>query len=78
MSEPALSKATEIPMSDCGLSINCGEDGVWLHFKASDGKHASLKVDHLVGSTLMIDSALSSWCADRQKQAAEIRASVKE
>lgn len=75
-----MNKATEIPMTDCGLSINCGEDGVWINFKSSDGKHCSLHVGHLLQDSMgsIFGAALDSWCSDRQKQAAEIRASMKE
>lgn len=71
-----MDRATEIPMSDCGLTIACGEDGVWLHFSASDGKSAALNVSRIrVPLGTLSGETLDSWCADRMKQAAEIRAS---
>lgn len=65
-------RATEIPMDDCGLVINCGRDGTWLHFTASSGKHSSINVD-LMNRGGIIGNALRDWCADRQKQAEKIR-----
>ena len=67
-----MDQATQILMDDCGLMINCGRDGTWLHFKASTGKSASLNVD-LMDKGIMA-TALRDWCADRQKQAEQIRA----
>ena len=64
--------STEIPMDDCAVFINCGQDGTWLHFSAADGKSASLNMDQLEKGGL-IGAALRSWCADRQKQAEQIR-----
>ena len=68
-----MDQATQIPMDDSGLMINCGHDGTWLHFKASTGKSASLNVD-LLDKNGIIGTALRDWCADRQKQAEQIRA----
>lgn len=69
-----MDKATNIPMDDCALTINCGRDGTWLHFSASNGKFASLNVDNIDNGAGIISAALRSWCEDRQKQAAQIRA----
>lgn len=67
-----MDRATEIPMDDCGLTINCGRDGTWLHFSSTAGKSASLNVDLMVKGHI-IGAALREWCADRQKQAEQIR-----
>lgn len=44
---PPPIKAVEVPLNDCGLSINYGRDGAWLHFSASNGKKASISVNCL-------------------------------
>lgn len=70
----ALETATEMPMNDCGLTINTGRDGTWLHFKASTGKHASLSVDVMAEDRRnIIAQALKDWCADRQGQASALK-----
>ena len=72
--KPNLERATEMPMDDCGLTINVGRDGTWLHFKASSGLSASLNADVMAEDKGSIcGAALKGWCADRQKQAAEIK-----
>lgn len=68
-----MDKATEIPMDDSNLSISCGRDGTWLHFEASSGKSASINVD-LLAKGGIIGEAITGWCADRQKQAEQVRA----
>lgn len=64
--------ATEIPMTDCNLTINCGSDGTWLHFTVARGRSASINVDLLSGGPFL-GGALNDWCSDRQKQAEQIR-----
>ena len=66
----SMMQATEIPMNDCGLTINVGIDGVWLHFAAESGKSASFQAGYLND----ISGALRDWCADREKQAVQLRA----
>ena len=63
--------AINIPMDDCGLSINVGTDGVWLHFRASTGKSVSINTPNLVNGGL-IGQAMIDWCLDREHQAREI------
>lgn len=65
--------ATVIPMTECGLHINAGRDGTWLHFTASNGKSCSINADVMAAQSSGIrSSALHQWCADRQKQAATV------
>ena len=67
-------RATEIPMTDCDLTIGCGRDGTWLHFTSSTGRSASLNIEALAernGS--IIGWALRDWCNARQEQADQIR-----
>lgn len=67
--------ATEIPMDDCGLHINTGRDGTWLHFTAGSGRCASINVDVMAAERGCITgNALHDWCHDRQKQAESIKA----
>ena len=68
-----MERSTEIPLDDCNLSISCGRDGTWLHFDAASGKSAAINVD-LMDHGHIIGAALRDWCADRQKQAEQIRA----
>lgn len=68
-----MDKATPIPMGLSNLTINCGRDGTWLNFTASNGKSASLNVDHMAKGGI-IGAALLGWCDDRQRQAEQIRA----
>jgi hypothetical protein len=68
-----MEKAIEIPMDNCGLSINCGRDGTWLHFTASNGHHASINVDLMDNGSSITKSALRGWCADRQEQAKNLQ-----
>ena len=73
--KPVLDLATDIPMDDCGLHINTGRDGTWLHFDASNGQACSINVDVMAARADGIrGSALHQWCADRGKQSAEIKA----
>jgi len=67
-----MERSTEIPLSDSGLSITCGRDGTWLHFNATNDKSAAINVD-LMDKGGIIGAALRGWCADRQKQAEQIR-----
>ena len=69
-----MANATEIPMDDCGLTINCGRDGTWLHFTASNGLHVSLNVENMADTKDPFSRALLFWCDDRRKQAEQIRA----
>lgn len=69
-----IEQATTIPMDDCGLSINCGRDGTWLHFNANNAPSTSINVESLIGRGGIIDNGLRGWCSDRQKQAEQIRA----
>ena len=71
-------QATVIPMDDCGLSINCGRDGTWLHFEASDAPSVSINVDVMAEESKggVINAGLRGWCSDRQKQAEQIRAAA--
>lgn len=68
-----MDKATEIPMDDCNLTINCGRDGTWLHFSTSKGLSASVNVENMQHGHI-VSKALQAWCNDRQEQAAQIRA----
>jgi Protein of unknown function (DUF551) len=69
-----IEQATPIPMDDCGLWINCGRDGTWLHFEASNAPSTSINVESMIGRGSIIDAGLRGWCSDRQKQAQQIRA----
>ena len=68
---PAMERAVEIPMNDCGLTINCGRDGTWLHFTAKSGKSASINVQNWAEerSGYIIKRALLDWANDRHEQA---------
>ena len=68
-----MNRATDIPITSSGLSVNCGTDGTWLHFKASGGKHASISIDHMIAGDSLSHTVLRQWCADRQEQARQIR-----
>lgn len=73
---PALKpeRATEMPMGDCGLTINVGRDGTWLHFTAKSGMSASINMDVMASERgSIIGRALKDWCAERQEQAATIK-----
>ncbi len=66
-------KAVEMPMDDCGLMINTGRDGTWLHFKTDTGRCASINVDVMAAEKgNIIGNALKDWCGERQAQAAAI------
>ena len=72
---PKPDLATDIPMDDCGLYINTGRDGTWLHFDASNGQACSINVDVMAARADGIRaSALHQWCSDRLKQADQIKA----
>ncbi len=72
--EKPVDLATDIPMDDCGLHINSGRDGTWLHFSASTGLCASVNVNCMAAERgNIIGGALHDWCSDRHKQAAQIR-----
>lgn len=71
----APESAVEIPMDDCGLSINAGRDGTWLHFRAKSGKSAGINVENWANSKDggIVAQALREWAADRQEQATAIK-----
>ena len=52
------------------LEVHVAEDGVWLTFKASDGKSATLSVEALANSVHgdITEQALLQWCRDRRKE----------
>jgi hypothetical protein len=66
--------AIELPIAECEISVSCGRDGTWLHFRASTGKSAAINVDALVkdGNYGIIKRAITDWCADRQSDAKKI------
>ena len=72
-----MDKATDIPMSEAGLQINCGRDGTWLHFRAASGLNASICVENMEHGPIF-RKAMADWCSDRQAQAAAIRAREEE
>lgn len=56
-------RAASIPI----LTLHLGDDGTWLNFTASTGKHASIRIESLsqkAGS--IIGTALREWCVDRR------------
>lgn len=65
-----MDQAVKIPLDEnCGLTINSGRDGVWLHFSSSTGQYASINVDAMVEHYGAITGrALRDWCADRRAQ----------
>jgi len=72
--QPPNEHAIEIPMDNCGLTINVGRDGVWLHFAASNRTYSSINAQILIGGRGSIsDSALRQWCADRMQQAQKLK-----
>ena len=65
-------QAIEIPLNDdCGLMINVGRDGVWLHF-TSKCRHASLNIDVMADRDGMIGQVLRSWADDQREKADQI------
>lgn len=64
-------KAIDIPMHDCGLKINVGRDGCWLHFTSESGLSASINVENMDKGGI-IGRALQAWCEERYKQAADL------
>ena len=74
---PDLERATEMPMNDCGLMINVGRDGTWLHFTAKSGKSAGINVENWANSKDggITAQTLRDWAADRREQAASIGSS---
>lgn len=74
---PSESKATEIPIDDCGITINVGLDGTWMHYAASNGKYLSINMENAAKEADHFNKgALQSWCADRRKQAKIIRSAT--
>ena len=69
-----MASAVEIPMSDCGLTINVGTDGVWLHFRSKSGLYVSINANNMAEGRegRIIDRALRQWCMDRGIQAAQL------
>lgn len=65
-------QAIEIPLDDeCGLTINVGRDGVWLHFM-SKCLHASVNIDAMAEKDTMLEQALRSWTDDQREKADQI------
>ena len=65
-------KAIEIPLDEeCGLMINVGRDGVWMHFSSANGGHASININLMTERTF-IGKVLTAWCEDRVVQANRI------
>lgn len=49
------------------LTVSIRQDGVWLNFRASTGKHASLRIESLGEERRgIIGRALLDWCADQR------------
>ena len=69
-----MDKATEIPMNDCGIKINVGSDGCWLHFSSEAGVSSSINVNVLAERQRqgIVGKGLREWCADRVKQANQL------
>ena len=67
-----MNKAIEIPMDDCSLTLNVGQDGVWLHFVSSDNQYASIHVWNTLGRLGLTTTAIAGWCEDREEQARQI------
>lgn len=61
---PALSPQPAPALSK-GLTVQAGDDGVWLSFSASTGRHASLNVERIADSHGgIVSNALHDWAAD--------------
>ena len=69
-----MDRATEIPMSDCGIKINVGRDGCWLHFSSEAGVSSSINVNIMAERQGIIGKGLREWCDDRVKQANKLDA----
>ena len=68
--DDAQKDALVIAQSPIDLTISVKRDGVWLNFRASTGKQASLRVESLGEERRgIIGRALLDWCADRRKDA---------
>ena len=66
----APAKAVEVAADKSNIRVNCGRDGVWLHFSASTGKRASLHVGNLAERQGgIIGAALRDWAADIESAA---------
>ncbi len=53
------------------LEVLVKRDGTWLHFIATNGKQATLRVESLAESRHgIIGMALSAWANDRQREVA--------
>jgi hypothetical protein len=66
--------AIELPIAGCDLSVLVGRDGTWLHFETAAGKSAAICIELMERGDGIIGAALKTWCAERQKQAEQIRA----
>lgn len=67
----AETKAVELPIEQCELTVRVGSDGVWLEF----GKNAVVHVHNTLGQQGGIAALLvNQWCVARQEQAAALRA----
>ena len=75
--KPSVDQATEMPMDDCGLTINTGRDGTWLHFTAKSGMSAGINVENWANSKDggITAQALRDWASDRREQAVAIGSS---
>jgi hypothetical protein len=58
---------TEVENASVHLTVSIRKDGVWLNFRASTGKHASLRIESLGEERRgIIGRALLDWCADQR------------
>ena len=46
------------------LKIQSDNDGVWLHFKASNGIHASLNIHMMKDDGTIVGQCLTQWAKD--------------
>lgn len=69
-------RSTNLQIEDCNIWVSCGRDGTWLHFEAVNAPSVAINVENLgeTHSGSIIKSGLRGWCADRQKEAEQIRA----
>ena len=77
--DDAQKDALVIAQSPIDLTISVKRDGVWLNFRASTGKQASLRVESLGEERRgIIGRALLDWCADRRKDASAQQTQISE
>jgi hypothetical protein len=64
-----------IPMNRCSLWVSCSNTGTWLHFESVEGPTVAVNVDALMAAKAQdtVGAGLRQWCAERQKQAKELR-----